>query len=126
MQRRFSSQLRKKQGAITITGKNGTAEEMIKEILSGDCDLYLGKITDDIDPRLHKALMIQSHHSIFAHADHPFFQREYMNTRISIADLSRYKWIIFGSLDDIHTYDIPESLKKNIEIETINDVTACL
>lgn len=111
-------------GMMTITGKNGTADEMIEELLSGECDLYLGKIFDEPDSYLMTDPLIKTHHSIFAHETHPLFQLTDCGERVSVSDLGNYKWIIFGSLDDVQTYDIPESLKKNIEIQTIHDVNS--
>lgn len=108
---------------IVITGKSGPTELMIEELLKGQCDLFLGEIPNNLHTKLTGIPLIKSRHAIFAHEDHPLHQNR---DRIRLDDLNKYKWIIFGSKEDLPGYEIPDQLMKNVEIQTIHDTNSML
>ncbi len=110
-------------GQITITGKNGKTED-IDALLSGEWDLFLGKIPDEIDPQLKAIPLLKTNHSIFAHTSHPLFAQMDLGKEILSKDVLPYKWIIFGSLDDVSGYEIPNHFKESIEIQTVHDINS--
>ena len=108
---------------ILITSKNGSTESMLDEVLKGRCDIFMGKIPDVKDSRLNYEPLLETRHSIFSYKDHPVLNAE-QQVSPTLSDLSRYKWLIFGSKDDLPGYDIPDILKQKVEIRTIHDVNS--
>ena len=114
----------KSDNQIVITGKGGPTEPMIEELLKGRCDLFLGKIPENLNKNLNSLPLLSSQHSIFAHKDHPLHKTTEENKTYSLEDLKQYKWLIFGSKEDLSGYEIPQSLRENVEIQTIHDINS--
>ncbi|MDY0290636.1 MAG: LysR family transcriptional regulator [Sphaerochaeta sp.] len=110
-------------GNISITGKNGKTED-IDALLTGEWDLFLGKIPDELNAQLKAVPVMKTNHSIFAHASHPLFEKGGQGEEVSLEDLQPYKWLVFGSTDDISGYEIPNHFKQSIEIQTMHDINS--
>jgi len=97
---------------IIITARRGSSWNVIHDILSGDCDIFLGNILNNSDPRLVFKPLMQTHHCIFAKRDHPLFNIR--DSKITLDDFAKYKWLILGSSDSLKGNIIPNMLKQII------------
>ncbi|HOV38081.1 MAG TPA: LysR family transcriptional regulator [Spirochaetales bacterium] len=106
---------------LIITGKSGSTEEMIEALCSGECDLFIGRIPQDLDARLIGEPLLQTHHAIFAYKEHYLLKTATIKNCIPPQELLKFPWLILGSKEDLSGYEIPALLKHNIEIKPIHD-----
>ena len=111
---------------ILITGENGITHLMQEQLLRGGCDMFLGRIPNERDSKLVYEPLIDSHHRVFAHVNHPLYARCRSGDTVTLDDLSSYKWLIFGSKEDLTGYEIPMALKEKVDIHTVIDVNGFL
>ena len=114
----------KSRNEVIISGKNGSTEYMIDELLRGDCDVFIGEIPEQLNTKLMGIPLLNTHHSIFAFEDHPLLNGNFETESVSINDLSQYKWLILGSIKDLPGYTIPLKLRHKVEIQTIHDINS--
>lgn len=107
---------------ILITGESGITHLMQDQLLRGGCDMFLGRIPNERVSKIVHEPLIHSHHRVFAHANHPLYARCRSGDSVTLDDLSRYKWLIFGSKEDLTGYEIPMALKEKVDIHTVYDV----
>lgn len=115
---------RRGENRISVTGKIGSTEKMLGNLLSGGCDIFLGQIPPALDPKLIGMPLLRTKHAIFVHKHHPLLGDGVGTGEISLEELSQFQWLLFGSRDDLSGYKIPEPLKEKVEVRRYHDINS--
>jgi DNA-binding transcriptional LysR family regulator len=112
------------QKEVYISGRMASTETMVEALQKGECDIFLGRIPDDLPPVLAGIPLAKTRHCIYAHASHPIFSIQREKGTLNYEDFHQFSWIMLESKKDVEGYIIPERLKREIATEVVHHMNS--